>query len=152
MLEIGKMAVSSEREALGKMIILVGEQVLSQAGTEMKGTGMITDETMNKLYFIFGPPLYQALDLLDKGDIVCIINPTGKRVYQVNASSGSNQYLCLESVHYCSCPYFLYSVLVRNEALMCKHLLSVKLACAMETLGQPKLVSEAEFTSITSTT
>ena len=40
-------------------------------------------------------------------------------------------YNCFTSSNYCSCPSYVYTVLVREDALLCKHALAVQLARAM---------------------
>lgn len=144
-----KMAFSSAcsaRDKLTKSVVLFGEELIVQLGKEHKDNGKISEETLNKLHFIYGPSLYQALDSIDRNEIAFLSTPAGKHVYTVNTSRGPNQYICIQSLNYCTCPFFTYRVLVRGDALICKHLLSVKLAMALETLPhQPKLVSVSEL-------
>ncbi|EFB15145.1 hypothetical protein PANDA_009722, partial [Ailuropoda melanoleuca] len=98
------------------------------------------------LKFIFGSSAIQALDLVDRQSITLISSPSGRRVYQVLGSSGRT-YLCLASCHYCSCPAFAFSVLRKNDSLLCKHLLAVYLSQVTRTCRQLK-VSDKQLTDI----
>ena len=136
---------------LKDLLILVTKQLRLEIEKEMEVNGKISDFLLEALYAIYGPPLIQALDIIDRQAITHITCPAGRGLYEVNASSGSNKYLCLLSVNYCSCPYFLYGIVVRDEAMMCKHLLAVQLACSLGQVGDPQIVSDETFASILNT-
>uniref|UniRef100_A0A452RZX3 Zinc finger SWIM-type containing 7 n=1 Tax=Ursus americanus TaxID=9643 RepID=A0A452RZX3_URSAM len=99
-----------------------------------------------RLKFIFGSSAIQALDLVDRQSITLISSPSGRRVYQVLGSSGRT-YTCLASCHYCSCPAFAFSVLRKNDSLLCKHLLAVYLSQVTRTCRQLQ-VSDKQLTDI----
>ena len=136
---------------LKDILTLVTKQLRLEIEKEMEENGKISDFLLETLYAIYGPPLVQALDCIDRQAITHITCPAGRGLYQVKASGGSNKYLCLLSVNYCSCPYFVYGIVVREEAMMCKHLLAVHLACSLGQVGDPQIVSDETFTSILNT-
>ncbi|TNN82716.1 Zinc finger SWIM domain-containing protein 7 [Liparis tanakae] len=82
-----------------------------------------------RLKFVFGPCALQALDLVDQHSVTCLSSPSGRKAFQVVGGSG-RLYTCFVSCHYCPCPAFAYTVLRRNEGLLCKHLLAVYLCQA----------------------
>uniref|UniRef100_A0AAQ4NUX0 Zinc finger, SWIM-type containing 7 n=1 Tax=Gasterosteus aculeatus aculeatus TaxID=481459 RepID=A0AAQ4NUX0_GASAC len=83
-----------------------------------------------KLKFVFGSCALQALDLVDHHSVTCLSSPSGRKAFQVIGGSG-RLYTCFASCHYCPCPAFAYSVLRRNDGLLCKHLLAIYLCEAV---------------------
>ncbi|NXU09966.1 ZSWM7 protein, partial [Pardalotus punctatus] len=67
-------------------------------------------------------------------------------LFQVLGSSGK-LYTCYSSCHFCTCPAFGFSVLQKNESLLCKHILAVYLSQAMGAC-QELSVSEEQLTNI----
>ncbi|XP_002920901.2 zinc finger SWIM domain-containing protein 7 isoform X2 [Ailuropoda melanoleuca] len=124
----------------------VVEELLSEMAAAVQENAQIPDEHLLSLKFIFGSSAIQALDLVDRQSITLISSPSGRRVYQVLGSSGRT-YLCLASCHYCSCPAFAFSVLRKNDSLLCKHLLAVYLSQVTRTCRQLK-VSDKQLTDI----
>ncbi|XP_030847513.1 zinc finger SWIM domain-containing protein 7-like [Strongylocentrotus purpuratus] len=110
---------------------LVHLELLQHAKSVYEEQGTLTDDVLSALHFMFGPPLLQALDLVDHQSVTLIKSePAGRIVYQVVGSSGS-PYLCLPSAGYCPCLFFSFAVLKRKEVPMCKHMLAILLASAM---------------------
>nr|XP_023688918.1 zinc finger SWIM domain-containing protein 7 isoform X2 [Paramormyrops kingsleyae] len=58
-------------------------------------------------------------------------------------------YSCLASCHYCPCPAFAFSVLRKNNSLLCKHILAVHLCQAMG-LTQQESVSDRQMSDVLS--
>uniref|UniRef100_A0A8D2LF90 Zinc finger SWIM-type containing 7 n=1 Tax=Varanus komodoensis TaxID=61221 RepID=A0A8D2LF90_VARKO len=83
-----------------------------------------------RLKFIFGASAVPALDLVDRRAVTRVVSPSGRMVYQVAGSSGK-RYTCYASCHFCTCPAFVYSVLRKDETLVCKHLLAIYLSRAV---------------------
>lgn len=113
----------------------VVETLLEKQG----GGGTLSDGCLTALHSIFQQNLVPALDLVERGGVtkyVCSSVASGGRgtvnreLYVVQGSTG-NQYVCLTTSRYCSCPSFAYSVLVKGDALLCKHQLAVRLAVAV---------------------
>ncbi|XP_045634245.1 zinc finger SWIM domain-containing protein 7 [Ursus americanus] len=124
----------------------VVEELLSEMAAAVQENAQIPDEHLLSLKFIFGSSAIQALDLVDRQSITLISSPSGRRVYQVLGSSGRT-YTCLASCHYCSCPAFAFSVLRKNDSLLCKHLLAVYLSQVTRTCRQLQ-VSDKQLTDI----
>lgn len=80
---------------------------------------------------MFQAPLLPALDLVDQRNVSLITSPSGRSIYQVIGSSGT-PYTCFTTSHYCSCPAYKYAVLLKDDHVMCKHVLAIKLAQAMK--------------------
>ncbi|XP_063002526.1 zinc finger SWIM domain-containing protein 7 isoform X2 [Elgaria multicarinata webbii] len=83
-----------------------------------------------RLKFVFGASAVPALDLVDRRSVTRITSPSGRTVYQVVGSSGK-LYTCYASCHFCTCPAFVFSVLRKDDNLVCKHLLAVYLSRAV---------------------
>ncbi|KAM8975737.1 zinc finger SWIM domain-containing protein 7 [Pelodytes ibericus] len=109
---------------------LVAEELLREIKLAYQGTSHISDEHLLGLKFIFGPIALHALDLVDQRSVTHVTSPSGRSTFQVTGSSGK-VYTCYSSCHYCSCPAFSFSVLRKNESLVCKHILAVYLSQAM---------------------
>ncbi|XP_066221059.1 zinc finger SWIM domain-containing protein 7 isoform X2 [Saccopteryx leptura] len=124
----------------------VVEELLNEMAAAVRESARIPDEHLLSLKFIFGSAALQALDLVDRQSITLISSPSGRRVYQVQGSSGKT-YTCLVSCHHCSCPAFAFSVLRKGDSLLCKHLLAVYLSRAMGTC-QELSISDRQLTDI----
>ena len=139
-----KMAGSVDPE---RSLHCVIEQLISEAKREKEETGQISDDLLSALYFIFRQPLLQALDLLDRAAVTHVTCPSGRELYRVKGSKG--EYTCLLSVGHCNCLSFVYTVLLREEAVMCKHLLAANLSRATRT-ALSKHVTDTEYAKILS--
>uniref|UniRef100_A0AAQ4QEH9 Zinc finger, SWIM-type containing 7 n=1 Tax=Gasterosteus aculeatus aculeatus TaxID=481459 RepID=A0AAQ4QEH9_GASAC len=91
---------------------------------------IVPDDLLIALKFVFGSCALQALDLVDHHSVTCLSSPSGRKAFQVIGGSG-RLYTCFASCHYCPCPAFAYSVLRRNDGLLCKHLLAIYLCEAV---------------------
>ena len=106
------------------------EQLFLEVKRETEEAGRISEDLMSALLFVFQTPVHQAFDLLDQGAVTRYSCPTGRELYRVKGSGG-RFYTCLTSSNYCSCPSFVYTVLVKEDSLLCKHMLAVQLARAI---------------------
>jgi len=73
--------------------------------------------------------------------------PSGRSFYMIEGKK-SEAYVCFG--HYCSCPSHTFSVLIKSEAICCKHQLAVQLAEAMSsfTRCKSKDIRDDEYSSI----
>ncbi|KAI4884452.1 hypothetical protein NFI96_032115, partial [Prochilodus magdalenae] len=101
-----------------------------------------------RLRFVFGACTLQALDLVDRRSVTRVTSPSGRLAFQVLGASG-HLYTCYTSCQFCPCPAFSFSVLRRNESLVCKHILAAYLCQAMD-LCQQEQVSDQHMTLILS--
>ncbi|XP_077150359.1 zinc finger SWIM domain-containing protein 7 isoform X1 [Ranitomeya variabilis] len=106
------------------------EELLREIKRLYQETSQISDEHLLGLKFIFGPTALYALDLVDQRSVTHVTSPSGRSTFQVTGSSGK-MYTCYKTSHYCSCPAFTFSVLRRQDSLMCKHILAVYLSQAI---------------------
>ncbi|XP_055729379.1 zinc finger SWIM domain-containing protein 7-like [Salvelinus fontinalis] len=127
---------------------MVAEQLFKDIQKTYQEKTKIPDDLLIALRFVFGSCALQALDLVDQRSVTCVSSPSGRRAYQVIGGSGL-LYTCYTSCHYCSCPAFAYTVLRRNESLLCKHILAAYLSQAME-LSQQEALSDQQMSSILS--
>lgn len=101
---------------------------------ETRTSGVLSDDCLLALHSIFQQNLVPAMDLVDRGGVTKYVSTAAggvtRQLYVVQGSAGS-RYICLTSSRYCSCPSFGYSVLVRGDALLCKHQLAAQLAVAV---------------------
>ncbi|XP_029467132.1 zinc finger SWIM domain-containing protein 7 [Rhinatrema bivittatum] len=109
----------------------IAEELLKEVKTCYQESSQITDELLLGLKFVFGASALHALDLVDQQSVTQVSCPSGRTLFQVLGSSGK-LYICYASCHYCSCPAFAFSVLRKNDNLLCKHILAVYLSQAMK--------------------
>ena len=137
---------NSPTEFCEPILQCTAEQLFQEVKREAEESGRISDDLMSALLFVFQAPLHQALDLLDRGAVTRYSCPAGRELYRVRGSGG-RFYICLTSSNYCSCPSFVYKVLVKADSLLCKHMLAVQLTraiaagkrgCEEGTAGEPK--------------
>ncbi|XP_078080650.1 zinc finger SWIM domain-containing protein 7 isoform X2 [Mustelus asterias] len=124
----------------------VAEELLKRVKRVYQELSQLTDELLLALKFVFGPAALNALELVDQRSVTLVHSPSGRSLYQVEGSSGQ-VYHCLSSCLYCSCPAFMYSVLRRNDNILCKHILAVYLCQAMGAYHQ-LAVSDKQLTSL----
>ncbi|XP_056602497.1 zinc finger SWIM domain-containing protein 7 isoform X2 [Triplophysa dalaica] len=136
------------RCVMGSCLLSVAEQLFKDLQRTYTQTKHIPDDLLIALRFVFGPCALQALDLVEKHSVKCVTSPSGRKVFQVLGGSG-RLYTCYSSCHYCPCPAFSFSVLRRNESLMCKHLLAACLSQAMGLCHQEQ-VSDQQMTHVLS--
>ncbi|XP_076473091.1 zinc finger SWIM domain-containing protein 7-like isoform X2 [Babylonia areolata] len=105
---------------------LVGDSLFQEADRTFKEHGKLTEEILSALHFVYQAPVLSALELVDKSAVSQLVSPSGRSVYQVIGSSGT-PYTCLKTSHYCSCPAFTFSVLHKEDHMMCKHHLAVQI-------------------------
>ncbi|KAK3509174.1 hypothetical protein QTP70_020286 [Hemibagrus guttatus] len=135
-------------ENMASCLPAVAEQLLKDLQKTYSEKSQIPDELLIALRFIFGSCTLQALDLVDQRAVTCVSSPSGRVVFQVLGGS-ARLYTCYTVGHYCPCPAFSFSVLRRNESLLCKHILAVYLCQAMG-LCQQEQVSDQRMTLILS--
>ncbi|KAJ8342885.1 hypothetical protein SKAU_G00328130 [Synaphobranchus kaupii] len=124
----------------------VAEQLLRDIKKVYQETSRIPDDLLLALKFVFGPSALQALDLVDQRSVTCLSSPSGRSVFQVIGGSG-RLYTCYTSCHYCPCPSFAFSVLRRNDSLLCKHILAAYL-CQTMGLSQQEVVTNQQMSDI----
>ncbi|XP_069471329.1 zinc finger SWIM domain-containing protein 7 [Ambystoma mexicanum] len=131
---------------MNALLPAVAEELLKEVKKAFHETSKISDELLLALKFVFGSSALHALDLVDQHSVTRINSPSGRMVFQVHGSSGK-LYTCYASCHYCSCPAFVFSVLKRNDSLLCKHVLAIYLS---EALGacQERSVSDKQMSHI----
>ncbi|EDO33107.1 predicted protein, partial [Nematostella vectensis] len=109
---------------------------------------MLTDELMSALYFVFHEPVLHGLDLVDRRSITKLVSPSGRTIYQVIGSAGQ-MYTCLLSSDYCTCPSYTYTVLVKMDSILCKHLLAAHLAEALGNIKEKRVLDHEVMTFTT---
>jgi len=96
----------------------------------------LSDETLAKLHAIFPKQLVvAALDIIDHGNVIHYVTPWGHTEYEVIGSTATYSILLdikASPIPYsCSCPAFVYSVLISDTHIMCKHVLATLIARKM---------------------
>ena len=94
----------------------------------------ISDQLLSDLFFALQSPLEYALDLIDKEAVTRLVNRTcpGHFVFQVVGTSGAS-YTCFPETNFCTCPFYKFSVLRKEEFVMCKHVIAARLSVCLET-------------------
>jgi len=94
----------------------------------------LSNDSLMKLQTIFPENLIiSALDLIDRGSVIHHITPWNHTEYEVLGSTATYTILldldASPRVPYsCTCPSFIYAVLLSETHIMCKHLLATFLA------------------------
>ncbi|KAI8739984.1 zinc finger SWIM domain-containing protein 7-like [Biomphalaria glabrata] len=122
------------------------EKLLKEVERSYGETGKLSDDLLSALNCLFHGTLLSALELVDKSSVTKMTSPSGRTVFQVIGASGA-PYLCLPNLNYCSCPAYNFSVLKKEEHLMCKHVLAMRLSQAMNRCKKLDVTNE-EITSM----
>lgn len=113
--------------------------VLNEICNEIKRSGKVSDEHMNRLTALFGTRFIKAWKAV-KDDRVkkYIFKPSKRVVWIVVGKEGD--YLVIPEAEYCSCDDFYFHVMSRKTHL-CYHLIGQKLA---EALGKYDEIEESD--------
>ena len=124
------------------------DELLTSIRKEKEQNGAISDGLMLSLHSVFQQPLLGALDLIDQDSVTKLTCPAGRNLYQVRGTYGASYY-CFTSSNYCSCPSFIFTVVKKEDALYCKHVIA---ALVGEALGRvaDKQISDDEFSKLLS--
>ncbi|XP_062523679.1 zinc finger SWIM domain-containing protein 7-like [Corticium candelabrum] len=106
------------------------QQLFIEAGREKQEHDKLSDGLLSALHCVFGQPLLYALDLVDRNKVTEYTCSSGRTAFTVTGSSGQS-YVCLPTSNFCTCPSYVYTVLVKGDAAMCKHVLAMRLSRAM---------------------
>ncbi|XP_046840843.1 zinc finger SWIM domain-containing protein 7-like [Xenia sp. Carnegie-2017] len=131
---------------LREIALKLFEEVEREKHEERENNQVPSDELLSALRLVFPQTLLQALDLIDRQLVTRVLSPQGREAFQVKGLSG-RIYLCLMSSEYCTCPSYTYYVLMKEEMLMCKHVLAVHLSLKLGT-SIVKNVSKEDFANI----
>ncbi|XP_065830416.1 zinc finger SWIM domain-containing protein 7-like [Oscarella lobularis] len=114
------------------MLDKIAEELFSEVRKEKESNeNGLSDSLLSALNCIFGQSLVYALDLVDKKSVTKYTCPSGRSTFKVVGSSG-DVYTCLLNSNYCTCPSYVYTVLVKRDVLMCKHVLAMHLSVALD--------------------
>ncbi|KAI8049254.1 hypothetical protein BDF22DRAFT_700205 [Syncephalis plumigaleata] len=117
----------------------ITESILERIAIEQT----LSESTLLLLHAIFDRVAIAALDLVDRRQVMERRSSTGRPAYEVASSSTHRPYLCLADSAYCSCASFTHSIIIANQGSMCKHLLAVRLAIALNELSRINMSDEA---------
>eukprot|EP00112_Aurelia_sp_Birch-Aquarium-sp1_P011163 Seg2351.7 transcript_id=Seg2351.7/GoldUCD/mRNA.D3Y31 product="Zinc finger SWIM domain-containing protein 7" protein_id=Seg2351.7/GoldUCD/D3Y31 len=126
---------------MARVVEETAKQLFKLVADDAKKHEKLTDEMMSALHCVFPTTLLHAVDLIDRKFITKFVTPSKREIYQVKGSSGV-PYFCFASSDYCTCPSYLYTVLLKREALMCKHLLAMHLAISMNNFAVREISDE----------
>eukprot|EP00116_Pleurobrachia_bachei_P013830 sb/3474092/ len=129
----------------------VVEFMFKEVIAEIRSENDLTPESIKTLQLICGNILCPALDLVDKDAIWKVKSSQGRSVFQIR--SEHEQYTCLKREMYCHCRVFTDSVINKRTSFLCKHLLAVFVACALDKVQidvmEPEFVEKLLQFSIT---
>ncbi|XP_012945297.1 zinc finger SWIM domain-containing protein 7 [Aplysia californica] len=135
--------INSDATNAGAPLTDLCKQLMSEVQRSYSEQQKLSDELLSSLHFVFQGPLSSALELVEKSSVTHIESPSGRALFQVIGTSGT-PYTCFPNLRYCSCPAYNFSVLRKEDHLMCKHVLAIQLS---EAMGRSKKqsVSDAEI-------
>jgi hypothetical protein len=96
----------------------VAQQLFNEAKRERQESGKLTDGLLSALNCVFGQALLHALDLVDRGKLTEYQCLSGRRAFTVTGSGGVRSYICLPTSNFCTCPSYVYTVLIKGDAVM----------------------------------
>ncbi|KAA0203059.1 hypothetical protein HAZT_HAZT007998 [Hyalella azteca] len=123
-----------------------GTELIREAGSQYLSSGELSHDVLCCLNAVFGKSLMPALQLIDEKKVTRVTSPSGRWVFRVSGSSGV-PYICLPGSAYCQCPAYKYTVVLKREAIMCKHVLAARLASEMNEV-EVKEVSDLDLVDI----
>ena len=137
-------------DVLSKTLREIGLQLVKEIANERndseEDSTVPSDELLLALHVAFPQTLQQALDLVDRNSVTKVVSASGRELFQVKGSSG-RIYTCLMTSEFCTCPSYTYYVLMKEEVLMCKHVLAVYVAQNLQNLNE-RSVSDDDFAKI----
>ncbi|CAI9715001.1 finger SWIM domain-containing 7-like [Octopus vulgaris] len=128
------------------LLSTVETQLMSEVSRVYKETNSLSDELLSALQFIYQTSLMPALDIIDRKAVTLLECPSKRQLYTVMGTSGI-VYICFPDSKYCSCPAYNYSVLLKDDHIMCKHILAIKLSNAMNVTVR-RNISDKEMRSM----
>ncbi|CAO0789632.1 unnamed protein product [Mucor circinelloides] len=99
--------------------------------------GILTKETTLRLYSIFDKTLLESLQLTEGKQVTKIQSESGRTLYRVSNECISEledpaaqeiTNTCMINPKYCNCDKFIQDVIFKNDMIMCRHILAVKLS------------------------
>ena len=125
----------------------VAAHLFKELSEEWDTDGEVSDGLLRDLLTLFPNTLLSAFDLVDREAVSKLTSPSGRCIYQVMGIS-EESYSCLLEANYCPCTSFMYSVITKGEAIMCKHLLSVHLSISLGKVSHTDLSNHLLTTSL----
>ena len=105
--------------------------VLKDVCQRIKLSMELTEPSLNIIINVFGDLTVPAMSIIDNKGVKKLVSSSGKSVFQVTGSS-NNEYTCFLNELYCSCISFQNNVIMKGSHVICKHLLAVIIASALE--------------------
>lgn len=109
----------------------IASQLFKEIAEEWNTVGEISDSLIRDVITLFPSIIYPAFDIVDRRNVKKLISPSGRYLYQV-ASKSDQWYPCMLEANYCPCPSYQFSVVNKDEWIMCKHLLATNLAISLD--------------------
>ena len=111
-------------------VLSVADCLLEQLRAAHEQQQKVPDELLLALRATLPSLLEPALDLVDRAAVSRLVAPAGRAVYRV-LGSGGLPYYCLQTLKYCPCPAFQYTVLQRlvlttGQGVVCVFSITVK--------------------------
>ena len=122
------------------------QQLLGEVERVYSENKKIPDDLLSSLYFVFQAPLLSALELVDKSAVTRFESQSGRIIFQVIGASGK-PYTCFPNSKFCSCPAYNFSVLRKEDHILCKHILAIRLSEAMNCSKQ-MILSDVEVSNM----
>ena len=107
---------------------------LTSSGSRSRAPFAVTDRQLELLAFVFDAKhLENSLVMYQKRAVKKLVAvKSGRTCWQVRGKSGAKEEYLVFPTHYCSCRAFQWDVLSKGEQLICKHMLAVRVAEALD--------------------
>lgn len=103
---------------------------------QLKEEGTLTKKTTLTLYSIFDKTLLESLQLTEGKQVTKVQSDSGRIIYRVSNecilqqddTSQKTINTCMTKPRYCNCDKFIQDIILKNEMIMCRHILAVELS------------------------
>ncbi|KAL0145718.1 zinc finger SWIM domain-containing protein 7 [Mucor lusitanicus] len=128
------------------------DEVIDLIFKRLEEEGTLTKETTLRLYSIFDKTLLESLQLTEGKQVTKVQSDSGRALYRVSNECISELEdpaaqeiinTCMINPRYCNCDKFIQDVILRNDMVMCRHVLAVKLSESLKLLGVNHLEDKA---------
>ena len=104
--------------------------LLDEVLSAMEKSTEISESLLNLVVNVCGEHAIPAFAIVDNVGVKRVSSPSKKVVYEVTGSKDA-KYVCLKDELYCNCPSFANNVILKGSHWICKHLLAVSFASAL---------------------
>lgn len=144
--------VALERFLFAQEMLHYSDELIDLIFQRLEAEGTLTKETTLRLYSIFDKTLLESLQLTEGKQVTKVQSDSGRTLYRVSneciselEDPAAQQIIntCMINPRYCNCDRFLQDVILKNDMIMCRHVLAVKLSESLQLFDINRLQDKA---------